>query len=730
MRELIWNEGMSVGIDAIDEDHKQIIAILAKLTSIHSGKISKKTIDGIFTELEDYVSLHFAREEALLEKACYKDIVNHKASHQKFVEHIPELKKQWLTEDNLACSEKIISFLHRWIVNHILEDDFDYIPTLKTSSDPSIRKLSNAEKKSSNNSLFANLSNALSHKVKLSKRVFITTVFPVVGLLLLSLVVLQDHYQHYKNMSLLLGLNIVIIQVNDISHSLQAERGLSSGLASSNYKSFTKPLIKRRLMTDQAIAKFLTLINNEIDKTVQEKIRFYSEQVRKNFKELAVHRQQLDNKSIEFLETYQSYTNLIEQLLSISENLTHVDMSSALSNNISAISAILVFKEYMGQIRAIGMNMVSGDTSDIYSNLDISLLTGKQLNALHVFHYSANEQQKKLCTDFCDEKIHVQMLKQEFAHIMDSHRGEQRSKNWFNLMSGKIDQLNILTDRLTSNFNNTVLAETQRLRKIYLAIFAALSVYILGAILFSSVLHFSIINPIRRITDALNSMARGHRNIQFNHTENNDEIAAMQSSYEKLRRKLLQVDVFQAVVDSQKNEIEYRKTQQEHFEVLAFTDALTGAVNRHQFNKVLAEEIHQANFMRQPLSVLLLDIDYFKSVNDRFGHGVGDEVLIMFYKVCKEAARSDDVVARIGGEEFVIILPKTIAQSAYQFAERLREKIEQLDISIDNQNIKVTVSIGISQWLNESFTGADDFIAAADRALYQAKDQGRNRVVG
>jgi diguanylate cyclase (GGDEF)-like protein/hemerythrin-like metal-binding protein len=730
MKELIWNEGMSVGIDAIDDDHKQIIAILAKLTSIHSKKVTKETIEGIFVELEDYVSLHFAREEALLEKAGYKDIINHKKSHQKFVEHLPELKKNWLTEDSLACSEKIISFLHHWIVNHILEEDFDYVPTLHTSANPTINRLSNTEKNLANNSVFANVSHTLSQKIKLRKRVFIATFVPVVGVLLLSLVILQDNYQHFKNMSLLLGLNNVIIQVNDISHSLQAERGLSSGVASSNYQNFTPQLLKQRLITDQAITKFLALINNEIDQSVQEKIRFYSEQVRSNFNELAVHRERLDNKSIGFSETYQSYTSLIEQLLSISENLTHVDMNSGLSNNISAISAILVFKEYMGQIRAIGMDMVSGNTNDIYSNLEISLLAGKQLNALHVFHYSANEQQKKLCTDFCDENVHVQMLEQAFAHIMDSHKEAQRSEIWFKLMSGEIDQLKLLTDRLTSNFHNIILAETQRLKITYFAIFAVLSVFIFSAVLFSSVLNFSIINPIRRITDALNSMASGHRNIQFNDTEKKDEIGAMQFAYEKLRRKLLQIDIFQAVVDSQKNEIEYRKTQQEHFEVLAFTDALTGAVNRHQFNKVLAEEIYQANFKRQPLSILLLDIDYFKSVNDKFGHGVGDEVLIMFYKVCKEAARSDDVVARIGGEEFVIILPKTIAQSAYQFAERLREKIQQIDIIIDDKNINVTVSIGVSQWLNESFSCADDFVADADRALYQAKEQGRNRVVG
>ncbi len=405
-------------------------------------------------------------------------------------------------------------------------------------------------------------------------------------------------------------------------------------------------------------------------------------------------------------------------------------MNSKLSNNISAISSILIFKEYLGQIRAIGMNTVSGNNSDIYSNLEISLIVGKQLNALRVFDYSANNQQKKLCGNFCDEKLHVQVLKEDFSDVINSHHIGQRGKFWFVLMSEKIDKLKILTDSLTSDFNNTLLAETQRLRMIFSAIFAGLSVFLFAAILFSSILNFSIINPIRRITGALNNMAKGNRNIQFDNSVNNDEIGAMQFAYEKLRRRLLQIDIFQATVDSQKKEIEYRRSQQEHFEVLAFTDALTGAVNRHHFNKVLAEEISQANYEHKDLSILLLDIDYFKNINDSFGHGAGDEVLIMFYKVCRDAARSDDVVARIGGEEFVIVLPKTDAMRAYQFAERLREKIQQLDIVIDDNNIKLTVSIGVSQWVKGAFSCPEEFVADADKLLYQAKKQGRNKVVG
>jgi diguanylate cyclase (GGDEF)-like protein len=463
---------------------------------------------------------------------------------------------------------------------------------------------------------------------------------------------------------------------------------------------------------------------------VQNNIRCYSEYARNDFKELSVHRQKLDNKSASFMQTYQAYTTLIGQLLSISENLTHVDMSSELANDISAISSVLIFKEYMGQIRANGMNMINAEHDDIYRNLEVSLLVGKQLNALRVFNYSANSQQKTLCADFCNEAVHVNTLKHSFAHIMQSDKIEDRGKLWFNFMSAEIDKLKVLTDNLTATFNEKILAENQRLERNYLIAFIVLSVFLFAGILLSSVLNFSIINPVRRLTDALNSMAKGQRNIQFKNTVADDEIGAMQHAYEKLRRRLLQIDIFQAIVNSQKKEIEYRKSQQEHFETLAFTDALTGAVNRHQFTKALAEEISRANYERQPLSILLLDIDYFKKINDNFGHGVGDEVLIMFYRACKDAARSGDVVARIGGEEFVIILPKSDAQSAYQFAERLRDKIHQLDIMVDDNIIKLTVSIGVSQWLNDSFSCAEDFVAAADKSLYQAKAQGRNQVVG
>ncbi|WP_085299398.1 bacteriohemerythrin [Cognaticolwellia mytili] len=724
MTELIWTEGMSVGNDAIDEDHKQIIAILAKLTSAEHGETSEQTINEIFIELEHYVSLHFSREEALLEKAGYIEVKAHKASHQRFIDQLPLLKKEWLAQDCLTCSEKITTFLHQWLITHILEEDLDYVPCLHEFSHSAAREENHPQP-----SVIAKMAYGLSQRIKLSQRVFITTLLPILGVLLLSFIILFDNYKDYKNVSLALGLNDVIAQVNDISHSLQAERGLASGLISSNYQYFNKQFNAQSLMTDESIERFLTLLESGLDPAVKDNIRFYLAQSRDEFIELKQYRKRLADRTVSFIDTYEAYMRFIEQLLSISEHLTHVDMNSRSANDISAISALLLFKEYTGQVRALGMNMLLAQDHDIFSNASMSMLLGKQLTILRVFHYSASNEQKTLCATACDAQENQQLLRQRFSFVMDEKNIEQRSKYWFNLMSADIDKLKMITDELTANFRAKVQIENQRLENNYYGVLLLLSLFLVSATLFSLILNHSIINPIRLITEALNKMAQGYGNMQFKKKLTDDEIGAMQTAYEKLRRKLLQVDIFQAIVDRQQNEIEYRKSQQAHLKTLAYTDALTGAVNRRHFNKVLADEISQADHDQLPLSIMLLDIDYFKQVNDRFGHAVGDEVLIMFYRACKVAVRSNDVVARIGGEEFVIILPKTNEKNAFQFAERLRDKVQQLEVIVDENKIDLTVSIGVSQWNKYSCSSAEEFVANADRLLYQAKDRGRNRVV-
>lgn len=154
---------------------------------------------------------------------------------------------------------------------------------------------------------------------------------------------------------------------------------------------------------------------------------------------------------------------------------------------------------------------------------------------------------------------------------------------------------------------------------------------------------------------------------------------------------------------------------------LASTDPLTGAVNRREL-------IRRIETLRGPTSLLLLDIDYFKDINDNFGHPAGDAVLIEFVTLIQNILRKQDVLSRIGGEEFAIVLNDTDSISARGLAERIRRQIEAHVFSISGHEIKLTISIGIVTVAEGKTADGVELMQKADSALYQAKQSGRNRI--
>lgn len=158
-------------------------------------------------------------------------------------------------------------------------------------------------------------------------------------------------------------------------------------------------------------------------------------------------------------------------------------------------------------------------------------------------------------------------------------------------------------------------------------------------------------------------------------------------------------------------------------------DPLTGMYNRYAFKEMLAVEIDRAHRYERHLSLLMIDIDHFKRVNDRFGHVVGDRVLEEIAKVIKQAVRKTDVITRFGGEEFAIILPETTVGHATMLAERIRKKIESHDYSHLIKKESITVSIGISNYHTPGQKSDISLVHSADKALYAAKKEGRNKVV-
>jgi len=156
-------------------------------------------------------------------------------------------------------------------------------------------------------------------------------------------------------------------------------------------------------------------------------------------------------------------------------------------------------------------------------------------------------------------------------------------------------------------------------------------------------------------------------------------------------------------------------------------DGLTGLVNYQRFQQLLDEELYRANRYRGCLSLVMLDLDYFKTINDTHGHLAGDEVLRAVAEFLMKAVRKSDVVARYGGEEFALLLPETPEDGALQLVERLRSQLAALVIDYDSKPLRITMSAGISTFPGDVPVSGLDLIARADSALYKAKKQGRNR---
>ena len=221
---------------------------------------------------------------------------------------------------------------------------------------------------------------------------------------------------------------------------------------------------------------------------------------------------------------------------------------------------------------------------------------------------------------------------------------------------------------------------------------------------------------------ALAHTNRHHREEQSRRHVNGSELYVF-SSLDALRAESGEVtgyvDVFYDVTEQKaRDAVLYRQ---------ATRDPMTGTANRGHFVEVAQQEIERARRFSEPLSVLLLDIDHFKSINDNFGHEVGDQVIILMARTCADFVRKIDTVGRLGGEEFAILLPRANKEPAYEMAQRLRQKIAEQHIMLPQRELSFTVSIGVAS-LRPDTRDFAELLRNADTALYKAKRLGRNRV--
>lgn len=171
---------------------------------------------------------------------------------------------------------------------------------------------------------------------------------------------------------------------------------------------------------------------------------------------------------------------------------------------------------------------------------------------------------------------------------------------------------------------------------------------------------------------------------------------------------------------------EDKKTEEELLK-LASTDPLTGAFNRREFSALAEREAKRSRRYDRPLSIMMLDLDHFKELNDNHGHAAGDKALQRFTTICCNALRNIDIFGRWGGEEFVALLPETNAENAAVIAERLRKLVSETEIEFNGEKLKFTVSIGVAQFKPNEYA-LENPLARADAAVYDAKKAGRNNI--
>lgn len=237
-----------------------------------------------------------------------------------------------------------------------------------------------------------------------------------------------------------------------------------------------------------------------------------------------------------------------------------------------------------------------------------------------------------------------------------------------------------------------------------------------------------MLRPIEELSDGARLIAAGVIDHEIVETGSDDEVGLLARSFNQMMR-ILRRDR-QEVEEAHRELMEKNLDLQRANEVLnqlSITDGLTKIHNHRFFQDHLTREIKRVNRLNEPLAIILIDVDDFKSLNDRFGHAAGDEILARLARIMEDSVRETDLLARYGGEEFVIVASNTDALGAYQLAEKIRINIGETSFTIGDaqRTMRITVSIGVAQYDGNR----KKFFLAADRALYNAKGEGKNCVI-
>ncbi len=469
------------------------------------------------------------------------------------------------------------------------------------------------------------------------------------------------------------------------AHELQKERGLTT---MAPHGRDDHGLAQQKLNTDAALIR---LAGAGIDLN--------------GFREsLARLRTSVTEKTINPLAARDAYSNLLHRVINEMDRLNREPSAHIPMSDISSHAHLIATKEYLGQMRATLSYWIEHKHDN-----DLALKGLARLNILHVeelrkFRLDASPE----LTDFLDAQFsghEVENALGTVQQVVSSGNLPQglSSSEWWLMATVAIDRLKAVEDHSLQLIEKQVEKELDHLQT---AMFFGVIVTVVSGLAILALALSATFSLLRALDKVLANIEHITTNMDFQnriHADSPEEIGRISKSFNEL------LDIAERLL----NEKDY----------LANTDMLTGTHNRLRFSQVLHEEAERKRRNKTPMALIMFDIDHFKSVNDTFGHNIGDEVLKSMAKLVAGEIRATDLFCRWGGEEFVLLLRDHDCDAAITLAEKLRILIESSDFPAIG---KMTCSFGVTVW--EQDDTETSFMARADKALYDSKRDGRNRV--
>jgi len=505
---------------------------------------------------------------------------------------------------------------------------------------------------------------------------------------------LFDRYAHefarYRQQQQVMAAVSLTKGFSSLIHEIQKERGITAGFLATPAPEQRLRLLEQQARTDLEVAA-MTGKETQLDRLLGS---------------LPGLRAQILAGTTEHLEAHQAYSGLIQELLDQVEHLARLSEYTLLNDELAAHVQLMFVKEYLGQVRAKINHALRTAEDNGEMAAEVARLQAVFSEYQRQFRRdAAAETLAEYDRSFHGPDVDKVLQTMRTAARGELARNETSADEWFRLATMAIDRLKGVEDRslalTTAKSDNFLRTLRQRLL-----------IYTIGVLLLGTLTLTLVTHTVRGILRALSQLLR--------------EIGLISEQQDFSRRIPLRTHDEIGIITRAFNELlgiaEQLLKDKDH---QAGTDHLTGIMNRRRFTESLDREMARRQRHAEPLSLIMFDIDHFKRVNDVYGHEIGDLVLREMAQLVSGVVRRTDILARWGGEEFVILLPGTTGEAATGFAEKLRAGIESHDFP---QVGRATASFGVAS-LEEKETDGTTLIKHADQAMYTAKQDGRNRVV-